>query len=119
MKKLLLIAFLSIVGTMAQAEELNGLEITYKLSNGQIYNIEFGEDELSYRFLSGNKPEKLWGLYSYKASQTTNGEHFIAWYEEGYYATILVNQQSKSVHSSSISGKRTWFLQGELSEAKK
>jgi len=37
--------------------ELNGGQITYHYSSGRAYNVKFEEQGISYRYLTGTKPE--------------------------------------------------------------
>lgn len=84
--------------------ELDGTYLTYKYSGGNAYNLKMEDGNLSYRFLSGSKPDAWWGPFPYKAVNTENGEYLIAWYEEGYgdYITLLVNMEGKYLYGSGV-----------------
>lgn len=99
------------------SNDLTRTSITYEFSNGQVYNVKFLNDEqLSYRFVSGSNPDKWWGRYEYKAQKVSENEYFFAWYEDGYYATVLFNRKTKEVFGSSIAGENTYFLKGKIIE---
>ena len=89
--------------------ELNGKFITYKYSGGRSYEIKFEPKGMSYRYLSGSKPEKWWGKFPYNALITDNGEYFVGWYEEGYgdYITLLINFESNVIYGSGILGDQS------------
>ena len=105
--------------------ELNGFEMTYKYSGGNSYNVKFEKGNLSYRFLSGSKPEIWWGPFPYKATKTENDEYFLSWYEErfGDFVTLLLNPSEKSIWGSAliIKGEKSifHFEKADISEFKK
>jgi len=116
-----MIFFLSLAHAEVKTEltdSLDGIGLTYTFSGGNAYNIKFSSKSLSYRFVSGSKPDKLWGPYPYKAMKTEKGEYFVAWFEDGYYATILFDPKTKHLYGSSISGKNTYFEKAEISQIK-
>lgn len=107
--RILLILFLSISfwGCNAQetlTNELDGVEMTYKYSGGNAYNVKMENGNLSYRYLAGSKPEKWWGPFKYKAVKTNNGEFFLSWFEDGYgdIVTLLLNPANKTIVGSAL-----------------
>ena len=80
---------------------LNGTELTYQYSEGNSYNLKFNNDSVSYRFLTGPKPEAWWGPFKYDAVKRENGESFLSWYEHGYgdYITPLISADKKTLYS--------------------
>jgi hypothetical protein len=64
--------------------ELDGAEMTYAYSKGNSYNLKFENGTISYRFLTGSRPDLWWGPFPYKDFKTENNEHFLSWFEEGY-----------------------------------
>ncbi len=99
------------------SDDLARTSITYEFSNGQVYNVKFlNDEELSYRFVSGSNPDRWWGRYQYQVQKVSEHEYFFAWYEEGYYATVLLNRNTKEVFGSSIAGENTYFLKGKIIE---
>ena len=116
MKKLVLPFILCFFSYAAQGEavtsltkDLDGKAITYVYSGGRSYQIKFAEAGMSYRYLSGSKPEKWWGQFPYKALLTDQGEYFVAWYEEGYgdYITLLINFKTNILYGSGILGDKS------------
>jgi phenolic acid decarboxylase len=83
---------------------MNGTEMTYQYSEGNAYNLKFDNDSVSYRFLTGPKPEAWWGPFKYNASKKTNGEYFLSWYEHGYgdYITLLIEEDRKTLMGSGV-----------------
>lgn len=100
---ILLIATFSFSQTNLTSE-LEGVEIKYQYSGGNKYNVKFENGTISYRFLTGSRPEKWWGPFAYQASKTENGEYFLSWYEKGYgdYVTLLLNTKTKTIWGSAI-----------------
>ncbi len=88
--------------------ELDGVEISYKYSGGNNYNIKFIDGKISYRFLTGSRPEKRWGPFAYKASKTENNKYFLSWYEESYedFVTLLLNPTKKTLFGSALIVKK-------------
>jgi len=118
--KTLISIFLSFVLTTAvQAAELslptrdlNGTDITYDYTSGRSYNVKFEEAGVSYRYLTGSKPEKWWGPFPYQAFQIEKNEYLASWFEEGYgdYVTLLINFNNNLLYGSAIlSGKKVHF----------
>lgn len=98
---------------------LAGKSIVYKYSGGRGYHVKFDSSGLSYRFLTGLKPEKWWGPFPYQETTKDNGEYIVAWFEEDYgdYITLVINLQKLSLFGSGIlSGKTTHFEKAEISE---
>jgi len=92
--------------------KLNGTNITYNYTSGRSYNVKFEQAGISYRYLSGSKPEKWWGPFSYKAFEVENNVYYAAWFEEGYgdYVTLLINFNNNLLYGSAIlSGKTVHF----------
>lgn len=110
--KILISIFLSIVFTTAlhasdlslPTRNLNGTDISYIYTNGRSYNVKFEEDGVSYRYLSGSKPEKWWGPFPYQAIQVENDIYYASWFEKGYgdYVTLLINFNNSLLYGSAI-----------------
>jgi len=93
-------------------QELNGTNITYNYTSGRSYNVKFDEEGVSYRYLTGSKPEKWWGPFPYQAFEVENNIYFASWFEEGYgdYVTLLININNSLLYGSAIlSGKTVHF----------
>ena len=91
---------------------LNGTDITYNYTSGRSYNVKFEEEGISYRYLTGSKPEKWWGPFPYQAFQVDNNIYLASWFEKGYgdYVTILINFNNRLLYGSAIlSGKTVHF----------
>ena len=65
MKRFIFILVIGIFSNIADASELSslkrelsGTEITYNYTSGRSYNVKFEEAGVSYRYLTGSKPEK-------------------------------------------------------------
>jgi len=113
-----LFVFFILMATSTAAElqsptrKLNGTNITYNYTSGRSYNVKFEEAGISYRYLSGSKPEKWWGPFPYKAFEVENNVYYAAWFEEGYgdYVTLLINFNNNLLYGSAIlSGKTVHF----------
>ena len=63
---------------------LNGTSISYDYTSGRSYNVKFQEEGVSYRYLSGSKPEQWWGPFPYEAFEVEQNVYFTSWFEEGY-----------------------------------
>lgn len=96
--------FNSMVSAQETTRELNGGEISYHYSSGRAYNVKFEEQGLSYRYLTGSKPNAWWGPFPYQAIKLNNDEFFLSWFEKQYgdYVTLLVNYKDSTVHGSAI-----------------
>ena len=92
--------------------KLNGTNITYNYTSGRSYIVKFEEKGVSYRYLTGSKPEKWWGPFPYKAFETSTNEFLASWFEKdfGDYVTLLVNFNNNLLYGSAIiSGKTVHF----------
>ena len=92
--------------------DLNGTDITYNYTSGRSYNVKFEEEGISYRYLTGSKPEKWWGPFPYQAFQVDNNIYLASWFEKGYgdYVTLLINFNNRLLYGSAIlSGKTVHF----------
>jgi len=92
--------------------ELNGTNITYNYTSGRSYNVKFEEKGISYRYLTGSKPEKWWGPFPYKAFKVESNIYLASWFEkeDGDYVTLLINFNSNILYGSAIlSGKTVHF----------
>ena len=118
--KIVISIFLCIVFTItAYASELkpltrklNGTDITYKYTSGRSYNVKFEEVGVSYRYLTGSKPDKWWGPFPYQAFEVEDKVFLASWFEEGYgdYVTLLINFNNNLLYGSAIlSGKTVHF----------
>jgi len=93
-------------------QELNGTNISYNYTSGRSYNVKFAEEGVSYRYLSGSKPETWWGPFPYQAFKVEDDVYMASWFEEGYgdYVTLLINFNTKLLYGSAIlSGKTVHF----------
>jgi len=119
MNKVLLLLSLFIFFTQIQAAELspltrslNGTDITYNYTSGRSYNVRFDEKGVSYRYLTGSKPEKWWGPFPYQAFEVEKNIYFASWFETGYgdYVTLLINFNNKLLYGSAIlAGNKVHF----------
>lgn len=98
---------------------LNGTAITYNYTSGRSYNVKFEEAGVSYRYLTGSKPDQWWGPFPYQAFQVESDTYLASWFEEDYgdYVTLLINFNSKLLYGSAIlSGKTVHFHGANLVE---
>ena len=105
-----------------QIQDLNGTEITYLYSSGRSYHVKFAEEGLSYRYLTGSKPDAWWGPFPYQAMKVKEQLYFTSWFEEGYgdYVTLLINLQKKELHGSAIiSGEEVHFHRANIIKIEK
>jgi len=99
-------------GLSLPTRKLNDIEIIYEYTSGRSYNVKFEEAGVSYRFLTGSKPEKWWGVFPYKAFEVDKKIFLASWFEKGYgdYVTLLINLNNKLLYGSAIlSGKTVHF----------
>ena len=84
--------------------ELDGAEMTYAYTGGNSYNLKFENGTISYRYLTGSRPELWWGPFGYKAFKTENGEYFLSWFETGYgdIVTQLLNPKKMTLSGSAL-----------------
>lgn len=97
--------------------KLNGTEITYQYTSGRSYNVKFEEAGISYRYLTGSKPETWWGPFPYKAFEVDNNVFLTAWFEEEYgdYVTLLINFNNNLIYGSAIiAGETVHFYGAQL-----
>lgn len=102
--------------------ELNGMNITYLYSSGRSYNVKFEEAGLSYRYLTGSKPDAWWGPFPYQAIKIRQDVYFASWFEKGYgdYVTLLINFAKKKIFGSAIlRGEEVHFHSAELINVEK
>jgi hypothetical protein len=95
-------------------ESLNGTNITYDYTSGRSYNVKFEEKGVSYRYLSGSKPEIWWGPFPYQAFEVENNIYLASWFEEGYgdYVTLLINFNNNLLYGSAILSGETVHFHG-------
>ena len=85
-------------------------------------NLIFKNDSVSYRFLSGSRPEAWWGPFSYNATEKVNGDYIVSWFEHGYgdYITLIVDANKKTLWGSGVIVKgdnsSVHFQEAEISE---
>ena len=94
------------------SRELNSTNITYNYTSGRSYNVKFEEQGVSYRYLTGSKPEKWWGPFPYQTFKVEDDVYLASWFEEGYgdYVTLLINFNNNLLYGSAIlSGKTVHF----------
>jgi phenolic acid decarboxylase len=92
--------------------QLNGTNITYNYTSGRSYNVKFEQQGISYRYLTGTKPDKWWGPFPYKAFNVGDNVFLASWFEQGYddYVTLLINFNNNILYGSAIlSGKDVHF----------
>jgi hypothetical protein len=100
--------------------ELNGTSITYLYSSGRSYNVKFEEVGVSYRYLTGSKPDAWWGPFPYQAMRVSPDVYFLSWFEKGYgdHVTLLVDFSKRIVRGSAlIAGDEVHFHGAKLVEA--
>ena len=98
-------------------QALNGADITYKYTSGRSYNVKFEETGISYRYLTGSKPEIWWGPFPYKSFEVDNDIFYVSWFEQNYgdYVTLLINFNSNLLYGSAIlAGKEVHFHGAKL-----
>lgn len=102
--------------------KLNGIDMTYNYTSGRSYNVKFEEKGVSYRYLTGSKPEAWWGPFPYKAFEIDNNEFYASWFEEDYgdYVTLLINFNNNLLYGSAIlSGKNIHFHGAQIVKVNK
>ena len=102
--------------------ELNGASITYLYSSGRSYNVKFEEAGVSYRYLTGSKPDKWWGPFPYQAFEVRKNEYFASWFEAGYgdYVTLLINFDNRLLYGSAIlEGEEVHFHGAHIIDARR
>lgn len=119
MKSLLVLICTFIASTQLSAAELsvptrdlNNTNISYNYTSGRSYNVKFEEEGVSYRYLTGSKPDAWWGPFPYQAFEVEENIYFASWFEEGYgdYVTLLINFNNKLLYGSAIlAGKKVHF----------
>ena len=96
----------------APTRDLNNTDISYNYTSGRSYNVKFEEAGVSYRYLTGSKPDAWWGPFPYQAFEVEDNIYFASWFEEGYgdYVTLLINFNNKLLYGSAIlAGKKVRF----------
>ena len=88
----------------AYPEKLIGVDLEYEYSGGNAYHVKIDEEGLSYRFLTGPKPNRWWGPFPYNHTTTDKNEELVSWFEKGYgdYVTLLINFDKKTLYGSAI-----------------
>jgi len=83
---------------------LDGTSITYDYTSGRSYNVKFEKEGVSYRYLTGSKPETWWGPFPYTAFEVSDDIYLAAWFEEGYgdYVTLHLNFNTNLLYGSAI-----------------
>jgi hypothetical protein len=129
MNRFFIVLFCFLIFNLAEAGELtgatralNGTAITYDYSSGRSYNVKFEEAGVSYRFLSGPKPEVWWGPFPYQAFEVEKSVFFASWFEAGYgdYVTLLINFKSGLLYGSAIlSGSEVHFHGAKIREIRR
>lgn len=91
---------------VAETQSLDGINITYEYTSGRSYHVKFEKQGMSYRYLTGSKPEKWWGPFPYTAFEVQTNLFMASWFEEGYgdYVTLLINFDNKLLYGSAIIG---------------
>jgi hypothetical protein len=99
-------------------DKLVGMKIQYKYANDREYNVKLEEDGLSYRYVSGSKPDKWWGKFPYHHAVLANQIHVLAWHEVGYddYITLIIDFDRNTLFGSGIiQGKEVHFQSANIS----
>lgn len=99
---------------------LDGKDITYSYTTGREYNLRFKDGAVSYRYLSGSKPDKWWGPFPYKAFEVDENTFMLAWFERDYgdYVTLLVNFDNRLIYGSALlGGEKVHFHGATLSDS--
>jgi len=98
----------------APVRKLNNTQITYQYTSGRSYHVKFEEAGVSYRYLTGSKPEKWWGPFPYKAFEVEDKVFFASWFEAGYgdYVTLLINLNNHLLYGSAILGGKNVHFHG-------
>ena len=121
------LAGLAIAATSVAAElapptrSLDGSEITYEYTSGRSYNVKFEPAGVSYRYLTGSKPDKWWGPFPYQAFEVRKNEYFASWFEAGYgdYVTLLINFDNRLLYGSAIlEGEEVHFHGAHIIDAR-
>lgn len=110
----------SAADTGETTRELNGANITYLYSSGRSYNVRFEEAGVSYRYLTGSKPETWWGPFPYQAMRVGPEVYFLSWFEKGYgdHVTLLVDFGKRILFGSAlIAGDEVHFHQAKIVDA--
>ncbi|HEY3487228.1 MAG TPA: MoaF N-terminal domain-containing protein [Gammaproteobacteria bacterium] len=113
----LVFAFEAWAEPAASTRKLDGTEITYTYTGGRSYNVRYAREGVSYRYLSGSKPEKWWGPFPYQAFEVRADVFFLSWFEPGWgdYVTLLLDFNKTLYGSAILEGKEVHF-QGALIE---
>lgn len=90
----------------ARTRALDGTDITYAYTSGRSYNVRFEPAGVSYRYLTGSRPDKWWGPFPYQAFEVEKNVYFASWFEQGYgdYVTLLINFNNRLLYGSAILG---------------
>ncbi|QIZ78167.1 MoaF N-terminal domain-containing protein [Ferrimonas lipolytica] len=98
---------------------LDGVSITYKYTNDRAYNVRFEPQGLSYRYLTGSKPDKWWGPFPYTAFEVEPNQYLASWFEKDYgdYVTLLINFDNNLLYGSAIiAGAEVHFHGAKISQ---
>lgn len=101
---------------------LNGTSISYEYTSGRAYNVKFEQAGVSYRYLTGSKPEEWWGPFPYQAFEVEKNVFMLSWFETGYgdYVTLLVNFNNSLLYGSAIlRGEEVHFHGASINEVDK
>lgn len=95
-----------------ETKKLDGVSISYEYTSGRSYNVKFEPEGISYRYLTGSKPEMWWGPFPYNAFEVQPNQFMASWFEKEYgdYVTLLINFDNNLLYGSAIiSGKEVHF----------
>jgi phenolic acid decarboxylase len=98
-------------------EKLVGLNIQYKYDNDREYKVKLEKEGLSYRYVSGSKPEKWWGPFPYHHAVFDEEYQVLAWHEVGYddYITLMIDLEDQKLFGSGIiAGKEVHFQPAKI-----
>jgi hypothetical protein len=111
---LLLSATLAASELSLPTRELDGTDITYDYTSGRSYNVKFEKEGVSYRYLTGSRPEIWWGPFPYQAFKIEDEVYLASWFEEGYgdYVTLLINFNNNLLYGSAILAGETVHFHG-------
>ena len=121
MKLLSFLTLIIVFTTTVKASELssltrklNGTSISYDYTSGRSYDVQFQNEGVSLRYLTGSKPKKWWGPFPYQAFELEDNVYFASWFEEeyGHYVTLLINFNINLLYGSAILSGETVHFHG-------
>ena len=116
---IVLFSFINAEELVSETSVLDGYNISYNYTSGRSYNVKFEKEGISYRYLTGSKPEAWWGPFPYKAFEVEKNTFLASWFEKGYgdHVTLLINFNNNLLYGSAlIAGKETHFHGAKIVE---